>query len=185
VPVWASHIGVGNPTIPSIRNCRITTLRSPPLSDTSPSSPALRQQHQRSAYRQRRRWAAPAVAAAVVTVREHSRAAAWPVPAMTVTEATAGPRDGWRRTSRKHNKFFNHRYKLLKRRTKNYDFETEHNLTKRFTGLIRKTSKVTVGQTHRSEKHAFLFSEKGNIFTFKGNGTIYRTHKFHPIIQKL
>ena len=42
VPVWASYVGIGNPTMPSILNCRITTLRSPPLSDTSPVSPDLR-----------------------------------------------------------------------------------------------------------------------------------------------
>ena len=52
VPVWASYVGIGNPTIPSILNCRITTLFSPPLSDTSPCSPALCHRHHRSAYRQ-------------------------------------------------------------------------------------------------------------------------------------
>ena len=48
VPVWALYLGIGNPTIPSILSCRITTLRNPPLSDTSPVSPDLRQHHPRS-----------------------------------------------------------------------------------------------------------------------------------------
>ena len=41
VLVWTSYVGIGNPTMPSIRNCRITTLRSPSLSETSPVSPDL------------------------------------------------------------------------------------------------------------------------------------------------
>ena len=48
VPVWTSYFGIGNPTIPSIRNCCITTLFNPPLSATHPSSPALCQRHWRA-----------------------------------------------------------------------------------------------------------------------------------------
>ena len=59
VPVWTSYVGSGNPTIPSILNCRIATLLNPPLSDTRPSIPALCQRHQHSAYRQSRMLLAP------------------------------------------------------------------------------------------------------------------------------
>ena len=59
VPVWASYVGIGNPTMPSILNCRITTLFKPPLSATRPSSPALCQRHHPWAYRQSRMLLAP------------------------------------------------------------------------------------------------------------------------------
>ena len=34
MPFRRSYLGIGNPTIPSSLNCCITTLLSPPLSDT-------------------------------------------------------------------------------------------------------------------------------------------------------
>ena len=41
VPFWRSYLGIGNPTIPSSLNCCITTLLSPPLSNTILSSTAI------------------------------------------------------------------------------------------------------------------------------------------------